>query len=489
MTAAADARRRRPDDELEIVAFERGDYTSYSACGIPYFVGGVVADAGSLVARSPDEHRRNGIDVQMRTEVTAIDRKARTVTVRDLDRATDRVEPFDQLVIATGATPHRPALPGIGAAGIHGVQTLGDGIGLHDDLQRIDAGAARAVVVGGGYVGLELAEALHNRGLRVTVVEAGAQPMATLDPDMGSLVADAIRGLGIELLTGAEVDAFETGANGRVSGVVVGDRTLPADVVVLGLGVRPNVSLARDAGIEIGPSGGIAVSARMETSETGVWAAGDCVESRHRVSNRPVTIALGTHANKQGVVVGVNATGGDARFPGVIGTTVTKICDVEVGRTGLDENEARDGGFDFTTTTVEQTTRASYYPARPTPTMKLVVEHAGNRLLGAQIVGGPGAAKRIDVFATAIWNEMTVDEIAQLDLGYAPPFSPVWDPVLAATAAPRTASDRYCLACSRVRSLSYIMRTSSGKLTRGFQPNTSWALVASPNSRSTSAGR
>ena len=429
MTAASQARRRVGVDELEIVAFERGDYSSYSACGIPYFVGGEVTDIDALIARSPEEHRRNGIDVQMRSEVVAIDLGARAVTVRDLDASTERVEPFDQLVIATGSSPTRPPLPGIDAPGIHGVQTLGDGVALSNDLARLDPSRARAVVVGAGYVGLELAEALHRRGLHVTVVEAGEQPMATLDPDMGALVADAIRGLGIDLQTETKVEAFETGHDGRISAVVVGDNTLAADVVVLGLGVKPNVALARDAGIEIGPTGGIATDPRMATSAEGVWAAGDCVQCHHRVSGRPVTIALGTHANKQGIVAGENATGGDATFAGVIGTAVTKICDTEVARTGLNEREARDAGFDFSTSTVEPTTRAGYYPGAKRITVKIVVERTSNRLLGAQIVGKEGAAKRIDVLATAIWNDMTVDEIAQLDLGYAPPFSPLWDPV------------------------------------------------------------
>jgi NADPH-dependent 2,4-dienoyl-CoA reductase/sulfur reductase-like enzyme len=429
MTAAAQARRRMTRDDLEIVVFERGDYTSYSACGIPYYVGGEVADLDDLIARTPEEHRRHGIDVQMRTEAVAIDLDARSVTVRDLRTSTDRVEPFDRLVIATGASPVRPPLPGIDAPGIHGVQTLGDGVALRDDLERIDATKARAVVVGAGYVGLELAEALHRRGVHVTIVEAGVEPMATCDSDMGALVADAIRGLGIELRTDTAVDAFATGPDGRVSEVVVGNTTLPADIVVLGLGVRPNVALARAAGIEIGPTGGIATDDHMATSADGVWAAGDCVQCRHRVSGMPVTIALGTHANKQGVVVGQNVTGGDASFPGVVGTAVTKICNTEVARTGLDEREAREAGFDFSTTTVEQTTRAGYYPGAEKITVKVVVERKTNRLLGGQIVGREGAAKRIDVLATAIWNEMTVDEIAQLDLGYAPPFSSVWDPV------------------------------------------------------------
>ncbi len=440
MTAASLARRRTTPDELRIVAFERGEYTSYSACGIPYFVGEVVSDIDSLVARAPDAHRRNGIDVRTRTEVTSIDTRRRSVTARALDTGREIVEPFDDLVIATGATPERPSLPGIHAPGVHGVQTLADGIDLHADVEANTDEGSPVVVVGGGYVGLELAEALHRRGRRVTVVEAEREPMATLDLDMCALVALAIRNLGIELLTETKVDGFETGADGRVRAVVVGDHTIDARLVVLGLGVAPNVTLAREAGIRIGDSGGIAVDARMATSAPHVWAAGDCVECHHRVSNRPVAIALGTHANKQGRVVGINVTGGDATFGGVVGTAVTKICDHEIARTGLNEREAREAGFDFTTATIESTTRAGYYPGASPINVKIVVERSTGRLLGAQIVGREGAAKRIDVLATAIWNEMTVEEIERLDLGYAPPFSPVWDPVL--VAARRAAADR-----------------------------------------------
>jgi NADPH-dependent 2,4-dienoyl-CoA reductase/sulfur reductase-like enzyme len=242
MSAASQARRRAPLAELEIVAFERGDYTSFSACGIPYFIGGLVPDVEDLVARSPEEHRRNDIDLRMRTEVTAIDVSARTVTARDVDTGRELTEPFDDLVIGTGAAPVRPPLPGVGAEGIYGVQTLGDGIRLHDDVAAASDTDGQVVVVGGGYVGLELAEALHRRGRTVTVVEAGAQPMHTLDPDMGALVAQAIRGLGITLLTDTRVDAFETDADGHVRAVVIGERTIATGTVVLGLGVKPAAS-------------------------------------------------------------------------------------------------------------------------------------------------------------------------------------------------------------------------------------------------------
>jgi NADPH-dependent 2,4-dienoyl-CoA reductase/sulfur reductase-like enzyme len=432
MSAAAQARRRRSPDELDIVAFERGDYSSYAACGLPYLVAEDIEDPAQLIARTPQEHQANGVDLQMRHDVTAIDLGARVVAARDLDAGTERREPFDQLVIATGATPVRPQLPGVDAHGVHGIQTLTDGILLRDHLDEPQHDHQRAVVVGAGYIGLEMAEAMHQRGLEVTVVEAAPQPMSTLDPDMGALVADAIRKLGIELRTGTNVEGFETDDDDHVRAVVTSDGTLLADVVVLGIGVRPNVELARTAGIAIGDAHGIATDAHMATNADGVWAAGDCVQTRHRLTGKPVLVALGTHANKQGRIAGANATGADEEFPGVIGTAITKICAYEVGRTGLTEREATAAGFDHVSATIESTTRASYYPDTQPITVKAVAERGTGRLLGAQIIGREGAAKRIDVLATAIWAGMTADEVVHLDLGYAPPFSPVWDPTIIA---------------------------------------------------------
>ncbi len=383
------------------------------------------------MARTPDEHRKNGIDVRTGHEVVAIDVNKRRVRVRDLaGDGSERDEPFDQLVVATGAVPSRPDVPGVDAEGIFGVQTLADGVTVR---RAVDEGEPRrAVVVGGGYVGLEMAEALVRRGLEVALVDRTEQPMAsTLDLDMGELVADAVRAVGVSLHLGEPVDGFEA-ENGAVRAVHTANRSLPADIVVLGLGVRPNIALARDAGIAIGDKGGIVTDARMETSVGGVWAAGDCVESMDRITGLPVVVALGTHANKQGRVVGINATGGDVRFPGVVGTAVSKICVYEVARVGLTEREAADLDRDVVAVTIESTSRAGYYPGAAPIKVKVVAERPGGRLLGAQIVGAEGAAKRIDVLATAIWNRMTVDEVASLDLSYAPPFSPVWDPVLVA---------------------------------------------------------
>jgi NADPH-dependent 2,4-dienoyl-CoA reductase/sulfur reductase-like enzyme len=435
MTAASRARRRRDADELEIVAFERGRYTSYSACGIPYLIGEVVTDVDLLVARTPEEHRRNGIDVRTGHEVVGIDLNRRRVRVRQLDgdgatSGAERDEPFDQLVVATGAIPFRPDLPGIDADGIFGLQTLGDGVAA----RRVIEGRKprRAVVVGGGYIGLEMAEALVRRGLEIDLVDRTEQPLAaTLDDDIGALVADALRAVGVTLHMGEPVEGFDTD-DGAVRAVRTARRTLPADVVILGMGVRPNSRLADEAGLAVGETGGIVTDPRMETSVGGVWAAGDCVESVDRVTGRRVVIPLGTHANKQGRVVGINTTGGDARFPGVVGTAASKICAYEVARTGVTERQAKEVGLDVVAATIESTTRAGYFPDASPIKVKIIAAREDGRIVGGQIVGEDGAGKRIDVLATAIWNRMRVDEVAGLDLSYAPPLSPVWDPVLVA---------------------------------------------------------
>lgn len=431
MAAAAQARRLAP--ELEIVALERGTRTSYSACGIPYLVAGDVEDPEDLVARTPEEFREaHRIDARIRQEVMAIDLDRREVEVRDLERERTYRLGFDQLAIGTGARPVRPDLPGIDAAHVHGVQTVDDGIRLLAEAREM--GCRDVVVVGAGYIGLEMAEAFHRWGARVTLVESNDVPMArTLDEDMGGRLVDALRSLGVECRFGERVLGFEEGR------VTTEGGTVPADLVVLGLGVVPEARLAEDAGLALGSRGSIRVNRRQATSAEGVWAAGDCAETYHRVSQRRIHIALGTVANKTARVAGVNIGGGYATFPGVVGTAVTKVCGTEVARTGLSTEEAHRAGFSVTGTVVEATTRAGYLPEAEPVAVKAIVEDRSGRLLGMQIVGGAGSAKRIDTAATAITAEMSVADVVELDLGYAPPFSPLWDPVqVAARAACRS---------------------------------------------------
>ncbi|MDI3402328.1 FAD-dependent oxidoreductase [Streptomyces cavernicola] len=431
MSAASQARRLKGPDELEIVAFERGRFASYSACGIPYWVGGDVESSDELIARTPEEHRERAIDLRMRTEVTEIDVPGRRVRARDLESGEEAWTAYDKLVIATGARPVRPELPGIDAPGVHGVQTLDDGQALLDTLRHTRG--ERAVVVGAGYIGVEMAEALTRRGYRVTVVNRGPQPMATLDPDMGALVGEAMSGMGLEMVNDAEVTKILTGEDGRVRAVATDDGEYAADIVVLGIGVRPNTDLARAAGLPIGEHGGLLTDLAMRVrGHDDIWAGGDCVEVLDLVAGRERHIALGTHANKHGQIIGSGVGGDYGTFPGVVGTAVSKVCDLEIARTGLREKDARAAGLQYVTATIESNSRAGYFPGTAPMTVKMLAERRTGRLLGVQIVGREGAAKRVDIAAVALTARMTVEQLTALDLGYAPPFSPVWDPILVA---------------------------------------------------------
>jgi NADPH-dependent 2,4-dienoyl-CoA reductase/sulfur reductase-like enzyme len=419
MSAAAQARRRAPD--LDIVAVEAGRWTSYSACGIPYVIGGSVSGLDELIARTPDEFRAMRIDVRMEHEVTALDLAARKVEVHNRAHGRTFQLGFDHLHIATGAVPRRPDLPGRDLPHVHGVQTLGDAAAL---LDRLEGPRPRhVVVVGSGYIGLEMAESFVERGAAVTVVEANDEVMGTLDPDMGALVSRAMRDMGITVQTGEPVMAISEGAVHTPTGEI------PADLVVLGLGVLPNSGLAKEAGLATGTRDAIVVDRQQRASVPGVWAAGDCCQSIHIVSGRPVHEALGTVANKQGRVAGINISGGYSTFPGVAGTAVTRICNLEIGRTGLSEREATEAGFAFVVSTVTTTTVAGYLPEAAPVTVKLLAERGGGRLLGAQVIGGRGAAKRVDVIAALFLPGGTAEDLVGLDLGYAPPFSSVWDPL------------------------------------------------------------
>ncbi|MFC4608447.1 FAD-dependent oxidoreductase [Streptomyces maoxianensis] len=438
MSAASQARRLKGPDELEIVAFERGHFSSFSACGIPYWVGGDVPERDDLIARTPAEHRERGIALRMRTQVTEIDVAGGRVRSRDLESGAESWTGFDKLVIATGARPVRPPLPGVDAPGVHGVQTLDDGQALLDTLARTNG--RRAVVMGAGYIGVEMAEAMLKRGYEVTVLNRGEQPMATLDPDMGRLVHAAMDSMGITTVNGAGVTKILTGGDGRVRAVATENAEYPADVVILGVGVEPETTLARAAGLPLGAYDGLLTDLAMRVrGYENIWAGGDCVEVLDLVSGRERHIALGTHANKHGQIIGTNAGGGYATFPGVVGTAVSKVCDLEIARTGLREKDARAVGLQYVTATIESTSSAGYYPDASRMTVKMLAERRTGRLLGVQIVGREGAAKRVDIAAVALTAGMTVEQMTTLDLGYAPPFSPVWDPVLVAARKATTA--------------------------------------------------
>ncbi len=426
MTAASKVRRTQED--REIVVFERGWHTSFSACGMPYFIAGEVSDADRLVARAPEVFRaKQNIDVRTRHEVVRIDVDDRSVVVRDLEHHREFRESWGELLIATGASPIRPDVPGIDAEGVFSLSILQTGIDVHAYVE--ERSPRSAVVVGGGYIGIEMAEAFLARGMEVALIDMAPQVMPTLDADMAEGIVEYMRAAGVSVFLQEELARIEQDEAGRVRKVVTEQRSLPADLVITGIGVRPNSGLAKEAGLELGASGAIRVNRRMETSVPGIWAAGDCAESHHLIAGEPTFIALGTVANKHGLVAGTNISGGEAEFPGVLGTAITKFNDLEIARTGLSKKEAEDLGLAYRTTTIEARTRSGYYPGSGSIRVKLVVEEESGRLLGGQIVGMQGAGKRIDTIATALTAGMTVRNVMDLDLSYAPPFSPVWDPV------------------------------------------------------------
>jgi NADPH-dependent 2,4-dienoyl-CoA reductase/sulfur reductase-like enzyme len=433
MTAASALRRTLPKGD-EVVVLERGSWTSYSACGIPYWISGEVASPEALVARSVKDHVANGIDVRMGVEAAAIDPGARTVSIRGGNDL-----PYDRLVIATGAEPVRPDLPGIEGGGIYGVQTLDDGQALIDGLAKKPN---KVVVVGSGYVGLEIAEACVARGFDTTVIDRSKAPLSIIEPQLGEQVAASMRKHSIRLLSDTAVTGFTLDDTGRVSAVTTKDESIDADLVVLGLGVTARSSLAADAGLPLGAKGGIVVDEHQRVvGFDAIWAAGDCVVTQDRVTGDLIHVPLGTHANKQGMVAAdsvlADLQGGAPRlsFPGVVRTAITKFCALEVSRTGLGERQAKAAGFDPVTVSIETTNFAGYMPDPDKMTVVMIADRSTRRLLGAQIVGGEDSALRIDVAATALAAGLTVDEVVMLDLAYAPPFSSVWSPIQVAARA------------------------------------------------------
>ena len=435
LSAAAQARRLRDASELDIVVLEQGPEISYSACGIPYWIGGLVEDRDRLLARTPADFAAQDVLVRTDTRAEGIDLAAGEVVAAGGERLG-----YDSLVVATGGKPLRPPIAGLDAAGVHGVHRLADGA---DIRAAIAAGAKRAVVLGGGYIGLEMAEVLQLRGLEVTVVLADPLPMAQLDEDMGRHVCAAMGAMGIDVQPGQPVREIEVGVDGAVRAVCTDEGSYDTDLVVLGLGMGPETTLAREAGLALGATGALDVAhTQRSRSHPEVFAAGDCAQTFHRITGEAVHVALGTHANKQGRVAGSVIGGRPARFAGVLGTAMTKVGDLEVARTGLCTTQAEQSGYDYRTELIRSSTRAGYYPGATPIHVKIITERGSGVVLGAQIVGGPGSGKRIDVFATAIWAGMTAEELAGSDLSYAPPFSPTYDPVVvAARVASRSARD------------------------------------------------
>ena len=433
MSAASKARRLNPD--LEIVVYERTGFVSYGSCGLPYYVSGLIDDHNTLVVRTPAQFAKRDIQVHLHHEVTEIDTENRRVLVDDLlndgGATRGRYESYDKLLVATGGRPIMlPDFSLDDLAGVFVMRAVEDGVATREFIQH--ERPKKAVIIGAGYIGLEMAESFHELGLETTVIGRPPQVLKRFDSDMAQIVQDELESKGIRLSLGDEVKALEGDAQGRVRRVTSSKGAFEADLVLLAMGVQPNAAMAESAGVALGQTGAIATDSQMRTNLPHVFAAGDCAEAHHRITGHGDYIPLGTTANKQGRVAGTNLGGGQAEFEGIVGTAITKVLDVYAALSGLSEKEARALGYRVQSTTIKAGSRAHYYPGGRPMHVKLVVEEGSGRLLGGQIVGDEGASLRIDVLATALHQGMTIEELSRLDLAYVPPIAPVWDPLLVA---------------------------------------------------------
>lgn len=429
MSAAARARRRDP--ELEIEALERGGFVSYAACGIPYFISGEVKALHDLVVVTPDEfEKKRGIRVRLHHRVEKIDPEKKLVIARNLE--TDRLLefPYDDLLIATGAAPIVPAGLSLSLPGVFTVRGLAK---TRELKEFIAANSPReALIVGGGYIGLEMAEALAGLGLKVQMTKLTPREMLALEEEVSEEIIRELADNGVELTIGAGAEKLEPDPAGRLKIALSNGEERIADLVIVAAGVRPESELARQAGLELGEKGAIKVDRRQRTSADHVYAAGDCAEAYHRLLKRNAYIPLALTANRQGRVAGTNVTGGQEEFAGMQGSAVTRVFELTAARTGLGRKEAADAGFDAEKVYVKSNSRAHYFPGSRTIHTVLIVEKNTGRLLGAQMAGRDGVAHRINLFALAAAQGISVSELKDADLAYAPPFSPVFDPVLQA---------------------------------------------------------
>ena len=418
--AAARARRCDPDARITIV--EQGSLISYASCGLPYYVSGTIQRRGALLVRSAQDFANiSEIDVLLATRADEIDRSAHSVRVTNMVTGERSALEYDKLVLATGANAVMPRIEGRDLRGIYPLKNVPDADLM---LAEITGGAVKKVViVGAGLIGIEMCDVLVSRGLQVTVVEAMDRVLpGALDEEIASPLGRYLARKGVDLRLGERVVRFE-GQEGKVQRVVTDSRAVDADIVVVAVGVRPNVELARQAGLLLGPTGAIAVTDAMLTNDPDIYAGGDCTENTHLVTGAKVFMPMGSTANKHGRIIGTNVTGGHETFPGVAGTTVVKAMGYHVGRTGLGEKDARDAGFDVVTALVGGTDRPNYYPGSRDMILKLIADRNTGRVLGGQATGWGEVVKRIDVLATAITMGSTLDNLANLDLGYAPPYN------------------------------------------------------------------
>jgi NADPH-dependent 2,4-dienoyl-CoA reductase/sulfur reductase-like enzyme len=429
----AAAKAHRVDPNNEIILYQDESEVSYSACGMPYVISGVIVDERKVIIRQPEDFAKDGIKVFIQHRVLGIDTTKRQLTVRNLKDNTDFIVSYDRLIIATGARPIVPNIEGITLEGVLTLRNITDLARFKTLLSTVQP--QKAVVIGAGYIGLELAETFHELDITTTIIEKAPRILPKFDPEMAQLVHDHLLENQVEIILGDGLVKLN-GNNGLVTSVETEcGKTVPADLVVIAIGVKPNVELAKEADIEIGNTGAIAVDSRMATNVPGIYAAGDCCETINRITGATTWMPLGDIANLQGRVAGENVAGGDARFPGVFGTAIFKTFKLTVAMTGLSEQSALESGFDPISIVTEGSDRARYYPGRQGFSLKLIADRKNGRLLGAQAVGLEGVDKMIDIAATALLGKLTCSDLENADLAYSPPFSPVLSPIIVAAGA------------------------------------------------------
>lgn len=425
--ATAAARLRRLDEQAEILIFERSGYISYANCGLPYYIGDVITDPEALTLQTPEQFfARFRVQVRVRHEVTALHPERKTVSVTDLATSRTFEESYDKLILAPGARPTQPRLPGVGLERVFTLRTVEDTFRIKEFIQKNKPRSA--VLAGGGFIGLELAENLRELGMEVTIVQRPKQLMNPFDADMAALIHAEMRRHGVQLALGSTVEGFAS-TNRGVKVLRKDEPSLQADMVVLAIGVTPDTALAKSAGLALGIKDSILVNDRMETSVPDIYAAGDAVQVRHAVTGQDALISLAGPANKQGRIIADNICGMNSRYTGSQGSSVVKVFSMTAAATGVNEKNARNAGFDPEAVILSPMSHAGYYPGGRLMTMKLVYDKPTLRVLGAQIVGYEGVDKRIDVLATAIHAGMTAPQLKELDLAYAPPYSSAKDPV------------------------------------------------------------
>lgn len=425
--ATAAARIRRLDENAEILVFERSGYISYANCGLPYYIGDVITDPQDLTLQTPESFfTRFRVTMKVRHEVTALHPDRKTVSVKNLETGEEFEESYDKLILSPGAKPTQPRLPGVGLEKLFTLRTVEDTFRIKEYINT--SHPKSAVLAGGGFIGLELAENLRELGMEVTIVQRPKQLMNPFDPDMASFIHSEMRRHGIRLALGHTVEGFEE-KDGGVDVLLKDEAPLHADMVVLAIGVTPDTALAKEAGLELGIKGSIVVNDRMETSVPDIYAAGDAVQVKHYVTGQNALISLAGPANKQGRIIADNICGGDSRYQGSQGSSVIKVFDMTAATTGINETNAQKAGLATDTVILSPMSHAGYYPGGRVMTMKVVFEKETYRLLGSQIVGYEGVDKRIDVLATAIHAGMKATQLKDLDLAYAPPYSSAKDPV------------------------------------------------------------